>query len=600
MNLIGIEGKAIQMKNAGLSREDAQAWLSAQPENGYDPAQAAELIDKIYQFGVTVKSLNLTDVGNGKRLIQYHGHDLHYCYERNKWLYWTGENWEWDAGAKIMELAKETARHMYREAAEEPDDNKRKDLISHALRMESNARLSAMIECAQSEPGIPIKETELDADPWLFNVLNGTINLKTGELQPHNREDLQSIIIPVTYDPAATSPLWQSFLDRITGNHNPKDQEELKDFLQRAVGMSMTGQATSEVVFFPYGTGANGKTKFTETILHLLGAYGQTLPADALMNQKMSNGSHNESIANLRGKRYVVTSEIKQGSELNEGLLKSLSGGDTYRASRKYEHEIEFTPTYTLWMMGNHKPIIKDTTESTWRRLRLIHFNVTIPPSERDEKLLEKLLAELPGILNWAVTGCLQWQKEGLGYPDVIRMATMAYRADSDVLGEFIDDCCVLDFQGYVKKADLKKSYEDWCHDTGVEMIKQTTFKTRLQEKGIRDYKGTGGVRFWKGIRLQTNDEKVARVAKVTDFPENLYDFSLREKVIEKPATNAIIATIDTKNTPKTDITGNTDATNATQFLLNYCPVCQKEVETVDGICTICGSEINGIKKTLL
>lgn len=436
-----------------------------------------------------------TDIGNAERLVKYYGDRLRYCYDRKRWLIWNEKVWEWDSGAKIAAVAKTTIRNIYHEAGDEPDDKRRKELADHAKRSESDHRINAMIDLAQSEIGMPIQITQLDSDPWLFNCLNGTVDLRTGELLPHSKADYITILVPTEYHPDAQCPRWLSFLSRVTG-----EDDGLLTYLQRAVGYSLTGDTKDQVIFLLYGLGNNGKSTFTMTIRKLMAGYAERLDANDLMiKDGRHNGGPREGIANLINKRYVVGSELQDGRKLDVSFIKDMTGGETVKARRLYEHEVEFMPTHKLWLYGNHKPIIADSTLSIWRRVKQIPFGVTIPDAEVNPDLPVELEKELPGILTWGVKGCQDWQQYGLDEPEAVTTATARYRHDQDILGDFIEDCCTLEPLSTIPKSELKEEYQKWCQENGVEPVTQKTFKKRLEEKGITDGK-SGSIRYWKGI----------------------------------------------------------------------------------------------------
>jgi putative DNA primase/helicase len=484
---------ACQLRDSGLTQTEAENIMiryATQVNNiGLEPYTEQEAIATLKQAytrparepSYRTRSANervmfaLTDLGNAERLVSQFGDRLRYCYERKRWLVWTGKVWEWDWGNNVKALAKLTVRSIYQEAADEPDKEERKALVIHAKSSESNHQISAMISLAESEPGVPVEATELDTNPWLFNCLNGTIDLRTGQLLPHNKEDLLTIIAPVEYQPDAQRPRWLAFLDRVTNGNT-----ELQGYLQRAVGYSLTGDTKSQVFFFLYGLGNNGKSTFTMTIRKLMGEYGGRVNTDLFMVKDKNIGGPKESLANLKGKRYVVASELEDGRRLAVSLIKDMTGGETIKADRKYEHEIEYLPTHKLWLVGNHKPVITDTSLAIWRRVKLIPFTVTIPNNEVDPDLPSKLEAELPGILSWAVKGCLDWQQHGLQEPKVITTATAHYRHEQDMLADFIEDCCKLEASASISKADLKSEYEKWCRDNNSEPVNQRAFRASV------------------------------------------------------------------------------------------------------------------------
>jgi putative DNA primase/helicase len=538
--------------------KDISDWL----DKGGDVDQLKQLLSQCSDYeppyepqgkailGPDTRAFNLTDLGNAERLVKYYGDRLHYCYERKRWLAWSGKVWEWDAGAKIAALAKLAVRNVYHEAGNEPDEKKRKELADHAKRSESDHRINAMINLAQSELGIPVKVTELDTNPWLFNCLNGTIDLRSGQLLPHRKGDLLTVIVPVEYrsNPEAQCPRWLRFLDRVIDGN-----ADLAGYLQRAVGYSLTGDTKSQVLFFLYGLGNNGKSTFVITIRKLMGEYGARVTTELFMLRDKNVGGPKETLANLKGKRYVVASELEDSRRLAISLIKDMTGGETIRADRKYEHEIEYQPTHKLWLVGNHKPIITDTTLSIWRRMKLIPFTVTIPDKEIDPDLPSKLEEELPGILTWAVKGCLDWQQHGLNEPDAVTTATASYRHEQDILGDFIEDCCVLEPLATIAKSEMKEEYHKWCQDNTMEPITQKTFRARLIERGITDRKGTGGNRLWCGIRLKTEQElensgktpatSEAKVARDGQSSRNFAYKGIQKKLLEKTASDATLAT---------------------------------------------------------
>ena len=344
---------------------------------------------------------------------------------------------------------------------------------------------------------------ELDSNPWLLNAANGTIDLKTGALRAHSRRDLVTKQAPTAFDPDARCPTWLAFLDTVMAG-----RQDLIEFLRRAVGYSLTGDVSEQVVFFPYGLGANGKTTFAETVTAMLGDYAQKAPRGMLtMRAGNSDGVPND-IARLPGARFVVSNEVEEGRRLAEAQVKDLAGGDTLTARFMRGEFFEFRPTHKLWIYGNHKPVIRGTDEGIWRRMRLIPFEVTIAAAKQDRKLLQKLRAELPGILAWAVQGCLDWQRDGLSAPAEVTEATAAYRAEMDVLADFLSDKCYLAPSATVPKAALFVAYQTWCEVNRERPLGKIAFGARLKERGIAD--GTTGrekTRAWVGVGLLTTPE---------------------------------------------------------------------------------------------
>jgi len=438
-----------------------------------------------------------TDAGNAKKLIYHFGEMVRYSYERKNWLFYDGVRWLWDDGGRIVELAKETVKILHLEGIAETDDAIRQDKLKFAAKSENERSIRAMIELARSEPGIPLKLEQLDPDPWLLNCPNGTIDLKTAQLKPHNSADLITKLVPVAYSPGAPRPMWESFLNRITGG-----DEGLSGFLRRGVGYSLTGDVRCQVVFYVYGLGGNGKTTFLGEIKKVSGDYSGKIHNDWLTEKAGNFSRPKEGLANLAGKRFVLSSEFERTQRLALGTIKDFSGGETYTADRKYEHEFEFKPVGKLWMYGNYLPLIIDNTSSVWRRFRLIPFNIEIGENERIEDLIGLLEAELPGILAWAIEGCLEWQQIGLAEPPIVKQATANWQREQDPLADFIEDSCVIQPNAKTSKNCLRTKYEQWCEANGITPLKLWHFKRALTDRGIKDGH-SGPERYWAGIRLK-------------------------------------------------------------------------------------------------
>lgn len=446
----------------------------------------------------TATELHYTDLGNARRLVEMHGSDLRYCHPWAKWFVWDGARWSIDGTAEIMRRAKETVASIYAEAAGADGDD-RKDIAKHALRSEAMSRIEAMVHLAESEPQIPITPEQLDCDPWLLSVRNGTINLQTGKIRKQKPEDFITKLAPVVYDPDATCPQWDSFLLRIMNCNT-----DLIDFLRRAVGYSLTGDVSERVMFILHGTGANGKSTFLDVLQALLGAvtgYAMRTPAETLLVKR--EGSIPNDVARLKGARFVFASETDQGKRLAEALIKDITGGDTVSARFMRGEWFDFAPEFKIWLATNHKPVIKGTDNAIWDRLKLIPFTVTIPEPERIPRrlIMPLLCGELPGILNWALRGCLEWQDKGLGVPDAVREATAGYREEMDILASFLADCCIEKVSLRALNQPLYATYKKWCENSGEHILSQRSFSNLLIERGFA--KGIShGKRFWRGLGL--------------------------------------------------------------------------------------------------
>jgi putative DNA primase/helicase len=470
---------------------------------------------------------NLTDLGNAERFIEHHGEDIRYCYPWGKWLVWTGARWERDEAGKVHKRAKETVRSIYGEAAAAEDEDRRKALAKHATASEAEGKIRAMVELAKSE--VPVFPEELDAQPWLLNAPNGTVDLRTGELREHRREDLLTKMTGTVYKPDVSAPAWESFLERVLPS------EELRAFVQRGSGYSATGDTSEQCMFINHGAGNNGKSTFQEAFGEALGDYAMRTPTEMLM-AKRGGGVPND-IARLKGSRFVTASETEEGRRLAESLVKDLTGQDTISARFMRAEWFEFKPTHKLWLATNHKPEIRGTDNAIWRRIRLIPWDVTVPQAERDRKLPEKLRAELPGILAWCIRGCLEWQSKGLKPPEEVRQATREYRAEMDVLAAFVADCCERGNDEKAYAGELWKAWQRWCDETGEQAGTQKRFGGRLSERGFLNHRDSRtGRKVWSGVSLRSDWE--ARAELSLNHSSASFAGKIRQAEPSEPKTN--------------------------------------------------------------
>lgn len=438
---------------------------------------------------------HLTDLGNAERLISHHGGDLLYCPAWNSWLIWDGSRWLKDETLEIDRRASDTVRHIYGEATAEPGEHSRKALAKHAIKSEAAGRVRAMIERARSL--VSVSPADFDKDPYLLNVANGTLDLKTGDLRPHERTDRITKIAPVVYDPDAECPTWLAFLDRIMASN-----QGLIGFLRRAIGYALTSDTSEQVLFFLHGAGANGKSTFLEAAATMLGDYARQTPSDSLMAKR--GASIPNDLAALFGSRFVTAVEAGESRRFAEVLVKQMTGGDRIAARFLHAEFFEFKPTFKVFLAANHKPQIRGTDHAIWRRIRLIPFEVTIPEAEQDKHLLTKLREELPGVLAWAVSGCLEWQQEGLQPPGEVLAATAAYRRDMDVLRHFLEEECVVEGEAMVGSTTLYGAYKEWYAQSGEpakERLGRRALANRMVELGFNSVKS--GTFMWIGLRLR-------------------------------------------------------------------------------------------------
>ncbi|HEX5269464.1 MAG TPA: phage/plasmid primase, P4 family, partial [Gemmataceae bacterium] len=422
--------------------------------------------------------VQLSELGNARRLVAAFGHNFRHCFPWNKDLVYDGRRWCEDDTAQAERWGKAVVRLIYAEAASEADDERRKAIVSHALRSEQAKVIRATVALARSEPGVPVTPSNLDTDPWLLNVRNGTLDLRTGQLLDARRADLITKLCAANYDPEATCPLFMRFLGMIFSG-----DAALIRYVQKLFGYALTGDTREQILTVFWGSGANGKSTLINLMLDLLGEdYAIKASRDLFMARKAD--SHPAQLARLFGKRLVVAVETADGERLDEALVKELTGGDPITARRMREDPWQFTPTHKAVLVTNHRPEIKGTDHAIWRRIRLVPFKVRIPDAEQDKDLLAKLRQELPGILAWCVAGCSMWQEEGLEPPEEVRAATEGYRAEQDVLGEFLAQCCDRQGELKVRASQLFSAYRSWCDRAAEHAVSQRRFGEAMTERG--------------------------------------------------------------------------------------------------------------------
>lgn len=453
-----------------------------------------------------------TDAGNAEMFAARCGEIVRYDHRQTRWMIWDTRRRRWvkDLERKVRNLAIKVARLRLGAAADISDDSKRKEQVRWALQSEDRHRLDATLELAKSLPPISDNGKGWDANPLLFGVPNGIVDLLTGKLREATQEDRITNLSPVAFNPSAKCPRFEGFLSQIFNG----DQELIR-FIQKAIGYSLTGEVNEQCLFCCYGSGANGKSTLFGVLHHIfgLGNYAANLPFSALELQTRNSND----LVMLVGARFVTAAETREGMRLNEQRIKTLTGGDAITARFLYHNSFTFSPTHKLWLAFNHKPIIADDSEGMWRRVRLVPFTRQFKPVEQDRNLMETLKAEASGILGWAVKGCLLWQQEGLGIPKAVFTATAAYQSESDHLGQFINECCLVDPKASVSSAALCSSYQDWTKDNDEVPLPRSVFGERLKRRGYQtDRGGHKGTRLWMGLEL-ANADTLTSADRVSD-----------------------------------------------------------------------------------
>jgi putative DNA primase/helicase len=451
-----------------------------------------------------------TEHYNALALIKAHRHDMRYCFDWKCWMVWNGTHWLKDTSGQMMRWAKATVKDLAR-LLPTLDDKQAFALLAHIKSSLATAKLKAMIESAQSEEGLQISPADFDTNHWLLTCANGTVDLRLGTLRDPNRNDFITKCIPITYASQAQCPTWRTFLTRIM-----KHDTALVDFLQRAIGYSLTGDTREQCLFMLYGTGANGKSTFLDVVQSLLGVYAQSTPASTLLTKHGLDAVSND-IARLHGARFLSVTEISEGKRLNEALIKKLTGNDVLTGRFLYAEFFDFKGAFKIWIACNHKPMLEGTDYAMKRRIKVVPFEVTFKDDaegelHQDKTLPEKLQAELSGILVWAIDGCLKWQAngdKGLDFPEKVVTETITYFNSMDDVGRFIDDMCLLPPAvpsfAKAKASTLYKTYQNWCKTLGEEEKSQRAVGMSLTERGFIRKPERDGI-YWHGLALRDTE----------------------------------------------------------------------------------------------
>ena len=433
-------------------------------------------------------STDLNDIGNAQHYADTYGEELRYCATWNKWLVWDGSRWKIDDEGRPLKLAKELVGTMFKDAME----IRGSEVLKHVCDTAQLSRLKAMI--ALAGPELPIRVDELDQDGWILNCRNGVVDLTSGKLSAHDRNEIITKLCPTEFRLDAESPVWDQFLRDVF------IEPELINFVQRLFGYYLTGDVSEQKLAICHGNGANGKSTLLNAFMDTIGPdYTMQCLPDFLMEKK--GESHPTEKASLFGKRFVSCVETEASRKLAESTVKMLTGGEKIMARRMREDFWEFNPTHKLLLCTNHRPIIAGTDHGIWRRLLLIPFVQRFDGVRQDKQLPAKLKAERSGILAWAVRGCLEWQRIGLSPPANVTEATEKYRSSEDITGRFLSDCCVMGKAYGVKFSELYERFEQWANDTGDFLPSKRAVGAWLEDNGFEKYSANG--RRYRGLMLK-------------------------------------------------------------------------------------------------
>ncbi len=475
-------------------------WLSFDPSGGIHfgtlvhYAKEAGWVDATpMPNAIQAVQESLNDAGNADRLLNAYGDQLAYVADSGRWLIRYQGRWHQDRKGKITVLATDVLRGIYREAGKYAamGAGLATSISNHAGRSLRAGAIEAAIKLASTATRIAVTSDQLDADNFLLGVRNGVLDLRTGTLRDEQREDWITRSARVEYDPIAMAPTWLAFLDSIMAGNR-----DLIDFLQTLAGYCLTGDTREQKFFFFYGTGANGKSTFLNTLREMMGGYAVQARPEVLMVVRGGAQAHGHTadIMPLIGARLAAANETEEGQRLAESLIKQITGGEPIMVRSPYGREsVLVMPQFKAVMAGNHKPIIRGTDHGIWRRLVCVPFTVTIPDDNQDKALMDKLRDEYPGILNWVLEGCLRWQAQGLTLPPVLQAERQAYMTEMDVLQRWIDEACEVKPGSESGVRQAYRSFNNWVAAGGYGVVSETRFAQQLSEKGFERVKTRAG-----------------------------------------------------------------------------------------------------------
>lgn len=470
------KGDATDWLDAGGDAEDLWAMAEAAPLHNL-PAMPEPV--KRAKDG---RPFPTTDLGNAERFNAMYGGQVRYVGERGVWLVWTGTRWQTDTAGAAMRLAFRTVRGIAAESAA-ADGDLRDALRKHATKSESAKSIKSMLDLARAMQPIAIGQDVLDRDGWLLNTITGTIDLRTGELRRHDPRDHITKLSPVAYDPDATCPTYDKFISDIMLGRGG-----LVEYLDRVAGYCLTGDIRHHILPIAFGGGANGKSTNYDLSLYIMGDYAGSAPDSLLTTSPRQE--HPTEIMDLQGRRLVIASETGEGAALRINLIKKLTGDAKLKGRFMRSNHIEFTRTHKLLLQTNNRPRVSESSNATWRRLKLVPFDLSVPEHEQDASLPERLKAEAPGILARWVRACLRWQADDfdLAEPDIVKHTTTDYRESEDPLGDFLASRFTLDPDGFTSRAELVATYQAWASLAGVHPMGPRNLYERMRRvDGVED-----------------------------------------------------------------------------------------------------------------
>lgn len=448
---------------------------------------------------IKVDDFGLTDTGNAHQFVEMFGGRIKYNIDNKQWMVWNDKFWQFDSYGTIKNYAELVIEQMKLQAKYVDDENVRKAILANVKRALSSSGKQAMLKESEHLSGIPVTNDDFDSDPFLFCCKSGVVDLRTGAITSHNREQMISKYSPYEVE-HGTPKAWLKFLDEIF-----EKKSDVVEYIQRVLGYSMSGSTREQCMFMLIGDGSNGKSLLLEIMNKAIGSYGATSNVDILLEKRNQTAGNLGDVARLNKIRNVITDEAKLGDKLNESAIKTLTSGIGKIVARfLYGNEFEFTPIFKIFMASNYRPVIRGTDHGIWRRIRTIPFNVVIPDDKQDKDLIHKLSAELPQILGWMIDGCIKWQADGLVTPKSFEESTREYRAEMDVVQRWLDEVCEFKASYRTKSSELFKNFSQYAKVNREFEMSHTAFGRNLSKK--YEKRTVVGVTYYYGIALKANN----------------------------------------------------------------------------------------------
>lgn len=506
------------MQSIGFDEDVIRKAIKLQNDALREPLSDAELektvFSSIFKYETSTEIRGLSDYDNALRMIDIYKDQIIYVPERKKWFYYKDGYWTDNKAIGVVTERFVAMTRTIPSEVEEPSDGDPGSMKAYEQRLafanscRNESRITKGLNLTKAL--LNRSELEFDIDEWLLCVKNGTLNLKERTLQPHSPTNYIMRVSPVKYDPSASAPMWDKYLDDVLG---VEEGNAIRKYIQKAVGYTLTGRNNEKAFFILYGESDSGKSVFLNTIGYILGDFYKKASFSTFTTRGQNQNVRND-LANLRGTRLVVASESNEGDRFDESLIKDITGGEPINCRFLYGEDFNYRPDFKMWFSTNHLPTIRDDSNAMWNRVKVLPFTNVIPPDKQDKNLSDKIAEqESSGVLNWCLKGLAMYLEEGLEAPKGMLEQVDEYREQNDVFGSFISDCCVVNPASKIDRVELFAEFDLWrertkCYPKGMT---NRTFYSKLKDRGFGTSK-SGNTRYINGIQLRSSvPEKVIK-----------------------------------------------------------------------------------------